>query len=95
MKNDSTWQTKPYKKCYWQPGDLVRIKTSVLQEESTDAIGIVIKNSGVQLAFEQGFCDEWDVLLNGKVKTVSAQSIWPMSPEDDYLKYVNTDLISY
>ena len=95
MKNTSNHTTNPYKSHFWQPGDLVRIKISVLQNGNEDGIGIVIKNSSVQLAYEQGSCDEWAVLLNGKVRVLPSHNIWPMHPEDDYLKYVNTDFISY
>ena len=95
MTKEKSPRKNPYQKRFWQPGDLVRIKKSVLQADEDDGIGIVIKNSSVQLAYEQGYCDEWAVLLDGRVVVLSSQSIWPMSPEDDYLKYVNTDFISY
>ena len=83
----------PYVGYIWSPGDLVRINLSVSQ--TAENIGIIIKSHSVKLAYEQGYCDEWAVLLNGKVSIYPAHYIWPVEPEDDYLKYINTDFISY
>ena len=91
--NESFWQANLSTTEVFLPGDLVRIKKSVLQDDNCDGIGIIIKNSSVQLAYEQGYCDEWTVYVNGDVVQIPAQNIWPLYPEDDYLKYINTDFI--
>ena len=77
------------------PGDLVRVTASVLQEFTGAPIGIIIRNSSFRLAYEEGYCDEWVVLVAGKIRVLPAQQIWPYKNDDDYVKYVYPEYISY